>query len=238
MTLAELRGYAVPFDQTICLRDRGTFEQFHRRAFDAMLGRPFAHVDIRWGGHDEWAPVIASTRDGTAGFFADKYGLGFWCRLEANRTGWSVVGSITRRRAPCDQCSIGGLIVIDRDRDRYLGATRETIRAARINHIALCGDAAYRQGTGVWPTHLDLADAPWRIQSMAESWSHGRRQFLNFKAKRAELIASAQRIVRGAGEGPGGDLSAIQLAKVTTIASRVRILDAQRVHAGERRASR
>src|SRR5262245_4631435 len=112
MSGIRLRGYAVTFGQSVLLAQTATYERFDPRAFDALLARPTARIDIRWREHDSEAPKLASTRDGTAGLFADDYGLGFWCRLENSSTNWGRVGSITARREPCDRCSIGGLSVV------------------------------------------------------------------------------------------------------------------------------
>jgi phage head maturation protease len=210
-----LRGYALPFAQSTLLAGSCTYERFAATAFDRLLNRA-SPVAIRWGSHNEDAPVLARTSDGTAGLFADEFGLGFWARVDVDRH-WPKVREITQRVNPVDRCSVGGLVIVASDQDRCLGAPRETVSQAHIDHIAIVDYSAAYKSTGVWPASHDLEMAPLRVQEMAARWSHGHAQW----QRRANLIARAERIANGPGEGADGDLSTAQLARVQAICRQI-----------------
>lgn len=187
MSAIVLKGYAVPFAQSTLLAGAGTYERFAPTAFDHLLHRA-SPVSIRWDSHDDAAPVLARTSDGSARLFADAFGLGFEARIDT-RANWGKVRAITQRDNPFDRCSIGGLIIISSDRDTHLGTRRETITRAHINHIAIVDYSAAYKDTAVWPADHDLEMAPWRIQQMAARWSSGNADW----ERRSRLIASAER---------------------------------------------
>ena len=118
--------------------------------------------------------ALRTLRDGTAGIFADAYGLGFWAEV-AVPANWGRLQAMTTRKEPTDQCSVGGLRIDESRADHYLGGRRTTVTAARIDHICITSRAAYGATTGVWPADHDLSQAPWRIQQMSRHWGVGRR---------------------------------------------------------------
>lgn len=167
--------------------DRWT--EFAASAFDRMLSRGDAPVDIRFGSHD--APRLASTANGTAGLFVDNFGLGFWARVDAS--GWrgrDVLRSMTRPDSPLNQCSGNFIIRKTRAGADYAQLPSAVVTEAEIDHIAIVDRGVYGTGTGAWPADW-LDDAPWRIRDLAQKWADG-------AARWDAKIAAATRAARPA----------------------------------------
>jgi phage head maturation protease len=208
-----LRGYAVPFGRRVLLAATGNYERFDRHAFDGFLARRPA-VAVQWADHSNDAPRLGSTTSGTAGLFADSYGLGFWVRLDMrSRNGrlsdhWSRIRQITQRGNAADRCSIGGLHIDREVIEKHLGNLCRSVMSARIDHITITADAAYRDLTGVWPDHCDIADAPWRIQTMAQTWQAGHAAW----NARPKLLLSTRAVAKVVSPRRGGGMNLLAFA--------------------------
>lgn len=215
-----IRGYAIPFDRTMSIVGEGV-EVVDRKAFDAMLAPKNSRVPLRWLEHDDDALQVASDVNS---LFADDYGLGFSAVIDVRSkagqlsANWSVLSAMTRSAKPLDQCSVGGLEIGESRADKIHGIACRRIIKAKISHITICDNAAYRQFTAVWRADVDLSAAPWRIQEMAVRWKNG-KELSDLQAKQRGIIAQADAMVRGPGHDPAGDLSASQAA---TIDSKIR----------------
>jgi len=150
----------------------GKLEQFAPGAFAEMLARP-TKIDLRWGSHDDHAPRLANTIGGGLEFFADDYGLGFSATLSLKgATNYYRLSAMVQRKNPTSFCSIGGLMIKASRQEKVLIGTAEVVTSATIDHVTICNGAAYHR-TAVWPAHLPLDDAPWRIQELAARWAEG-----------------------------------------------------------------
>lgn len=174
-----LRGYAVPFEQSAHIGD-GKLEQFARGAFSEMLAQS-PKIELRWGTHDDDAPKLVSSG---VSFFQDDYGFGFSASVDM---GWGQVSAMTRSRTrngrPLNMVSVGGLIIKASHSEKLLLGTTEIVTEATINHLTITDSAAYR-GTAVWPAHLPLDDAPYKIQDLADRWSRGNAAWTRSAAAR------------------------------------------------------
>jgi len=167
-----LHGRAIPFNKTIALKD-GLFEMVESKAFDRFLEAPLNDVNLLEFFHD--GRVIASTADRSLRLFADSRGLNFYADIDASygHENWHLLRAM-RRSKPADQCSVNfnSMACIS---DVYLGAHRQRIVRARIDHIAVgVTGGAYGAATGVW-TDGDEKDpaSPLRIQEMAGEFQDG-----------------------------------------------------------------
>ncbi len=168
-------GYAAPFDQIGVFE--GLLEVIDRHAFDGMLAARSAKLPVLWNTHDVGASPVATTAD----LFVDDFGLGFSFNLDfkshnfrASDNHWRLASIVSKADA-YDQCSVGDLEIETQCTERHLLGTARRITKATIGHIAIVrsGTAAYKNCTGVWPTHCALNLAPYRIQQMAAQWEIG-----------------------------------------------------------------
>jgi hypothetical protein len=174
-----LNGRAIPFGKTIPLKD-GLCEMIESVAFDRFLASPENDVTLLAGGHE--GTQIASTANGSLRLFADPFGLNFYADIEAGygHKNWHLIRAMRRpansllgmpRRM--DQCSVL-LCPISTVSGLYLGARRERVLRARIEHICITERAAYGAATGAWICgDEEDAVAPLRIQEMAAEFQDG-----------------------------------------------------------------
>src|SRR5215211_1653359 len=192
-----LRGYALTYRQTAHIGG-GALEQFAPSAFAEMLARPRA-IDLRWETHSDDAPRLASSTAGSLSFFEDEYGLGFLAKLSMkDHWNWSYIRSITQKTKPTSLVSVGGLVIKSSRREMLQLGTTEVITSATIDHITICNDAAYRW-TAVWPAHLPLDDAPWKIQQLATRWTAGQAAWDRKLTARRKVEASLRPIGKTVG---------------------------------------
>ncbi len=230
-----IRGYAIPFNRTIYIEEVGV-ELIDRNAFRDMLrARRRYPVAIRWFDHDVDAYQIA----GSAQLFDDGHGLGFSCTVDmrapyhgGRSSNWAVIASMTRSVNPVDQCSVGDFMIDEAVSDTVGGIACRRVLKATISHITITDHAAYRQYTGVWPSHCDLDRAPYRIQEMSARWEIG-KQLHALRSKRDGLISAAETIVNGKGLGPGGDLSPDQMTAFWAKVAAVKQVDQELGRLGE-----
>jgi hypothetical protein len=196
-----LNGYAMPFGTPAVIGDR--LEQFEAGAFSALLSKS-PTIDLRWESHEPEAPQLASTADGTLSFFEDKFGLAFEARLDmSDFYNWSRVRAITQKKNPMSLVSVGGLFINSSRRERLNIGEVMTVTAATIDHVCLCRDAAYRS-TGIWPTHLPIEEAPWKIQNLALQWQEGRAAWDRKPSARQPADAAASQGLRAIGRTISG----------------------------------
>jgi hypothetical protein len=196
-----LNGYACPFGTPAVIGDR--LEQFEAGAFSALLSKS-PTIDLRWESHEPEAPQLASTADGSLTFFEDETGLGFEARLDmSDFWNWSRVRSITQKKNPMSLVSVGGLFISSSRRETLNIGQVTVVTAASIDHITICKDAAYRS-TAVWPTHLPIEDAPWKIQNLASQWTEGRGAWDRKRSARQPAEAAASQGLRAIGRTISG----------------------------------
>jgi len=192
-----LRGYALTYGQTAHIGG-GALEQFAPGAFTQMLERP-RKIELRWDTHTDSAPKLASTSRGSLSFFEDEYGLGFLAKLNmGDHANWSRLQSILQKTKPHSLVSVGGLVIKNSRRELLQLGMTEVITSATIDHITICNDGAYR-GTAVWPTHLPLDDAPWKIQQLDARWTVGRAAWDRKLATQRKMEAGLRPIARTIG---------------------------------------
>jgi HK97 family phage prohead protease len=191
--ITTLRGYAVPYGQTAHIGG-GELEQFAPGAFAQMLERRKT-IDLRWDTHADDAPRLASLTSNSLSFFEDDYGLGFLAKLSMrDHWNWSRLRMMVQKHKPMSLVSVGGLVKNSRREVLQLGTT-EVVTSATIDHITICNNGAYR-GTSVWPTHIPLDEAPWKIQQLDARWISGRAAWDRKFAARRKMEASLRPIGR------------------------------------------
>jgi hypothetical protein len=213
--IVRICGYAVTYGQ-IALYDDDEAQCVEAGTFSAMLNRDFEPIDIRWGSHDEDAPVIARTS--RTNYFEDEYGLGFWFDVDL-RQNWQKLADMSRRVQPCDRCSVG-MLVIDQSFEPYGSSRLRRIKRATLDHVAvgLTGSglsrAAYMR-TATWLTNQSLERAPLRIRALADRWEAG---WGAAKARRAAQVSTASKpnpvsLLRG----PRGEMSPADASRLRSV---------------------
>jgi Caudovirus prohead serine protease len=203
MNIVRICGYAAVYEKVALYGDE--YMVIARGAFAEMLRSNLPFIDVRWGGHGDDMEVIADTTSRNVGFFEDSVGLAFWADIGFGQNS-SKLSELTKRVNPCDRASVN-MEVIEESTEEHLGSRLRRIQRATIGHVAIGISAAAFMGTGVWPTHCSLDDAPDRIRDLAARWEAGwqahearRRAPQALRAPKANNTGSPLR-------GPRGEMS-------------------------------
>jgi hypothetical protein len=138
--------------------------------------------------------------------------LAFWADI-GFRQNLGKLSEMTKRANPCDRASVN-MEIIDESIEEHLGSPLRRIKRATIDHVAIGISAATFMGTGVWPTHCSLDDAPDRIRDSAARWDAGWRAT---EARRRAAQALRTPKANTGLRGPQGEMSAIDAGRLRSV---------------------
>jgi len=176
---AVLRGIAIPFNVTKFVPASGVVECIAPGAFARFLAKRPA-IDVVWNSHAGDAPVLASTRDGSASFFESRDGLYFEAVV--------ALADASARAALRAAVAGTGRNSIYFTKRAFAASTRhgmacQLVDAAEIAHVAVCadGDTVYGRSAPTW--REDLRPLSWEEEQLDDGFNtalavHRARQLL------------------------------------------------------------
>ncbi|MBL8773356.1 MAG: HK97 family phage prohead protease [Phenylobacterium sp.] len=156
-----IRGFAAPFGLPARIAEGGAqVEMIEAYAFN--LAGP---IDIRCL-HD--GEAFADTKAGTLRLDQNDHGLRFEAALPGRCEVWAWARDLAEDRLGVSVQFAAGTRKATRTRD-HGGQPMDLVTSARISHIAIVHEPAYRD-TSCWLSTWDHYDMPPRLRSWAELW--------------------------------------------------------------------